>query len=554
MKITLNNTPLELHAGAKVKDAILKYYSQQGNKIPKQLPPVEDRYGNEVAIDGELTDGNILFIRTKKEKRLSFLKLILFVPAIALLFTCSTGKKGISVRQGENQAIIFAVNDMHATIDNFPQLAFIVDSLQAIYPDMLLVAAGDNQTGNPVNDQYPEKGMPMIELMNAVGFDLSAVGNHEFDSRPLGFSNLTHKADFSFICANISAEDSLNIKFNPYKIITLPNGLKLAFLGLLQINQNGIPDSHPDNTKGFTFRSPFETAPEYLYLKDQSDIFIILTHLGFENDVRLAETLPAGIDLIIGGHSHTKVAKEQVFNGVLITQAENKLKYGSFITFTVKSDGSLQRKMELIDIRNSKKEKAPVRAMVDKYNDNPVLKQVIATASDDFSSYEELGYFMADAQRDAAGADIALVNPGGVRLDHLSKGPIAIMNVYQLDPFGNELVVTRLTGNEIHDLIVAAFPVDDRLPVYPSGIRTKLKAGSDGNLTEVTLLTESGSPIDMNKTYTVAMNNYMTQVYKYRHSDPGQSLFITTADATIAFLKRIKTVRSYRGEKRIVSG
>ena len=95
---------------------------------------------------------------------------------------------------------------MHATIDNFPKLAYIVDSLHAIYPDMLLIAAGDNQTGNPVNDQYPEKGLPMIELMNAVGFDLSAVGNHEFDSRPKGFSNLTHKADFDFICANMSDE------------------------------------------------------------------------------------------------------------------------------------------------------------------------------------------------------------------------------------------------------------------------------------------------------------------------------------------------------------
>jgi 5'-nucleotidase len=387
--------------------------------------------------------------------------------------------------------------------------------------------------------------------MNAVGFNLSAVGNHEFDSRPGGFSNLTHKADFSFICANISAKDSLNIRFSPYKIITLRNGLKLAFLGLLQINQNGIPDSHPDNTKGFTFHSPFETAPEYLYLKDQSDIFIILTHLGFENDVRLAETMPAGIDLIIGGHSHTKVAKEQIFNGVLITQAENKLKYGTLITLTVKSDGSLQRKMELIDISNSKNEKAPIRAMVDKYNDNPVLKQVIATASDDFSSYEEVGYLMADAQRYAAGADIALVNPGGVRLDHLAKGPIAIMNVYQFDPFGNELVVTKLTGNEIHDLMIAAFPVDDRLPAYPSGIRTMLKAGSDGNLTDVTLHTESGSPLDMNKTYTVAMNNYMTQVYKYNHTDPGQSLFISTADATIAYLKRIQNIRSYRGERRV---
>ena len=65
------------------------------------------------------------------------------------------------------------------------------------------------------------------------------------------------------------------------------------------------------------------------------------------------------------------------------------------------------------------------------------------------------------------------------------------------------------------------------------------------------LLTESGSPLDMNKTYTVAMNNYMTQVYKYNHSDPGQSLFISTADATIAYLKRIQNIKSYRGEKRV---
>ena len=551
MKITVNNTSLEIHNGAKVQDAILKYYSQHGKKSPKHLPPVEDRYGNEVAPDGELTEGNILFIKTKNDKRSAFHTVIPALLASGLLSTCSTGKKAISGSQVEKQAIIFAVNDMHATIDNFPKLAFIVDSLRAIYPGMLLVAAGDNQTGNPVNDQYPEKGLPMIELMNAVHFDLSAVGNHEFDSRPAGFSKLTHMANFGFICANIFAADSMNIKFSPFKIITLPNGLKLAFLGLLHINQNGIPDSHPDNTIGFTFRSPFETAPEYLYLKDQSDILIALTHLGFENDVRLAETMPAGIDLIIGGHSHTKVAKEQVFNEVLITQAENKLKYGTLITLTVKSDGSLKRKMELIDIRNSKNEKGTIRIMVDKYNDNPVLKQVIATASDDFSSYEEIGYLMADAQRDAAGADIALVNPGGVRLDHLSKGPVAIMNVYQLDPFGNELVVTKLTGNELHDLMIAAFPVDDRLPVYPSGIRTMLKMSSDGNLADVTLLKESGSPLDMNKTYTVAMNSYMTQVYRYRHSDPGQSLFITTADATIAYLKKNQEIRSYRGEKRV---
>ena len=549
MKITINNTTFELHVGAKVQDAINKYYSHLGKKVPSPFPSVEDPYGNTIAPDGELSDGNALYIKAEKGLSLPFLALALL--GIGLLCACSTGKKAVSVSQAEKQAVIFAVNDMHASIDNFPKLAWIVDSLRTVYPDMLLVAAGDNQTGNPVNDQFPEKGLPVIGLMNAVGFNLSTVGNHEFDSRPKGFASLTHKANFSFICANTIANDSLGIILNPYKIFTLPNGLKLAFLGLLIINQNGIPDSHPDNVKAFSFRSPFEAAPEYLYLKDQSDIFIALTHFGFENDVRLAETMPAGLDLIIGGHSHTKVAKEQIFNNVLITQAENKLKYGTLIRITVKRDGSLQRHMELIDIINSKNEKAAIRAMVDKYNDNPVLNKVIATASENFSSYEELGYFMADAQRSAAKADIALVNPGGVRIDHLAKGPVTIMNIYQLDPFGNDLVVTVLTGKEIHDLMLAAWTVDDKLPAYPSGIRTKLKLGADGTLEDVALLTESGAPLDMNKAYSVAMNNYMTQVYRYSHADPGKSLYISTADATISYLKELKNIGSYRGEKRI---
>jgi len=551
MKVTVNDILLELYEGAKVKDAVLKYYTHTGKRLRGRFPHVEDGYGNTVSPDGELTGGNVLFTGRRQRKRSFPGKASVILAAVILLASCSTGRKAVTGTSGERQAVIFAVNDIHATIDNFPKLAWIVDSLETLYPDMLLVAAGDNQTGNPVNDQYPEKGLPVIELMNATGFDLSATGNHEFDTRPTGFSNLARKADFSFICANVKADDSLDINIEPYKIITMPNGLKIAFLGLLHINLNGIPDSHPDNVKGFTFRSPFEAAPEYMWLKDQSDIFIALTHLGFENDVKLAETMPPGIDLIIGGHSHTRVEKEQIHNGILITQAENKLKYGTLIFLTVKSDGTLERSMKLIDIRNSAKEKPAIRAMVDKYNDNQALKEVISTAASDFSSYEELGYLMADAQRDAAGADIALVNPGGVRLDRLSKGPVTIMNVYQLDPFGNELVVTRLSGREIRSLMFAAFPVDDRAPVYPSGLKTELRLDAEGNLSDIVLLTESGEPVDPEKVYTVAMNNYMTQVYKYEHTDPGQSLFFETAVALINYLKKNPDLRSYRGEKRV---
>jgi len=570
MKITVNNVLLELHNGARVKDAIVSFFTHAGRKMPKRLPNVEDRFGNRVAHDGGLTEGSVLFIVPGHKKRSSSLKIITAVLAIGLLSACSSqkhagsssvidkqaGSTTTAERQAvtpplmERHAVIFSVNDMHAAIDNFPKLAFIVDSLKAIYPDFLLVAAGDNQTGNPINDQYPEKGWPMIDLMNATGFDISALGNHEFDTGQEGLKNLADKARFSFICANVSTGVWKEIKISPYKIITLPNGLRLAFLGLLQLGQNGIPDSHPDNVKGFDFRSPFETAPEYLWLKDSSDIFIALTHIGFEEDVKLAETMPAGIDLIIGGHSHTRVEKEQIHNGIMITQAENKLKYGTLIRLTVRGDGTMQRNMQLIDIRNSKSEKPVIRAMVDKYNDNPVLNEVIATAADDFSSYEELGYLMADAQREAAGADIALMNPGGVRIDRLDKGPVTIKNVYQLDPFGNELVVTKLTGGEIYLLMRAAWPVDDRSPLYPSGITTRLKLNAEGNPDEIIILTDGGTPLDRNRIYSVAMNSYMTQVYKYGHSDPGQSLFFTTADALISYLKKHNTVRSYRGEKR----
>lgn len=551
MNITVNDLPLEIHDGARVKDAVFKYYVQQGEALPKSMPVIEDKYGNEVNAEGRLTEGSSLLITVKKRKRSWFRGLFLLAFAAGLLSGCTTGRKAVTRAPAEKQAVIFAVNDIHATLDNFPKLAFIADSLRMIYPDILLVAAGDNQTGNPVNDQYPEKGLPVIELMNSTGFNLSAVGNHEFDSKPGGFSNLTHKADFDFICANVSVTGSNNVKISPYKIITLPNGLRLAFLGLLQLNQNGIPDSHPDNVKGFAFRDPFGAASEYMRLKDSGDIFIALTHIGFESDVKLAETMPAGIDLIIGGHSHTRVEKEQIHNGIMITQAENKLKYGTLIRLTVKSDGSLQRNMELVNIRDSRKEKPSVRAIVDRFNDNRALNELAATATDDFSSYEQLGYLMADAQRDAARADIALVNPGGVRIGNLPKGPVTVMNVYQLDPFGNELIVTKLTGKEIHSLIMAAFTHDDKSPLYTSGIRTRHKLDSSGDLLEVSLMNEDGSPLDMDRTYPVAMNSYMTSVYKYEHKDPGQSLFITTADALISYLKKNPELRSYRGEKRI---
>ena len=84
-----------------------------------------------------------------------------------------------SCQPKETKLYIASINDMHANIDNFPKLAYVLDSLRAVHPDMLLFSAGDNRSGNPINDRDSIPSRPMYELMNAVGFNLSCFGNHE---------------------------------------------------------------------------------------------------------------------------------------------------------------------------------------------------------------------------------------------------------------------------------------------------------------------------------------------------------------------------------------
>jgi len=447
---------------------------------------------------------------------------------------------------------ILAVNDMHAAMDNFPRFAFMVDSLRAIYPNMLLVSAGDNQTGNPVNDQYHEKGMPMISLMNAVKFDISAVGNHEFDSKPQGFAKNTQKATFSFVATNTVLPEGGAYRIKPYAVIRAKNGVRVAFVSLLNINEGGIPDCHPDNVKEFSFRDPYVVAKETLYLADSSQVFVFLNHMGFEEDVALANQLPAGsADLIIGGHSHTRVDKEQLHNGVLITQAERKLKFATLIKLTLKDNQVETKSMQLLTVGKNGKERPDIRAMVNQFGNNPQLKETIAEATADFTSYEEVGFLMVDGIRAASGAEIALANPGGVRIDHLDKGSVSVMDVYTMDPFGNEMVFFKLTGHELKALHLAAFTIDDSSAIYPSGIKTKYLLTETVALADVQFFTNDGKPLEMDKTYTVVMNNYMASVYRYEHKDNGQGLFRTTAEGIIDYLKNLKKIPDYRGEKRV---
>ena len=476
---------------------------------------------------------------------------VVFLLTTSLLISCGTSRKVAELPKAKTLEIL-AVNDIHAALDNFPRLAFMADSLRNIYPDLLLVSGGDNQTGNPVNDQYPEKGMPIIELMNALNFDMSAVGNHEFDSRLAGFEHITHKANFDFLCANIILPKEADFRIKPYKIIETPDGIKIAIVSVLHINNTGIPDTHPDNVKGVTFKDPIEIANDYLFLKDSCDVFVMLNHFGFENDVMLAKQLPTNtVDVIIGGHSHTKIDKERIYNGILITQAERKLKYATLIKITVNPDGKVEKEMQLLTVGKEGNTLPDIQAMVDTYKNNPAMTETVAIAQDEFSNTEEVGYLMTDALRVAIDKDIALINFGGVRMSSFDKGPILTKDVYEMDPFGNEIVQFNLSGHEIRNLFLSAFELDEEKPILPSGMTTRYILTVGGKIKDVQLFTTDGKPFDMDKTYSVVMNDYMATIYKYDHKDPGQGLFRPTAETTIEYLKKLKSIPSYRGLHRV---
>jgi 5'-nucleotidase len=112
---------------------------------------------------------------------------------------------------------ILAVNDMHATIERFPKFVALVDSMRTVYPDLLLFAVGDNRTGNPANDMHADS-YPMVELMNRAGFNLSAVGNHEFDGNVEGLRSVVNNSNFRYVCANVTIPDSMRVHVEPYKV------------------------------------------------------------------------------------------------------------------------------------------------------------------------------------------------------------------------------------------------------------------------------------------------------------------------------------------------
>ena len=444
---------------------------------------------------------------------------------------------------------ILATNDMHAAVENFSRFAAIVDSVRELHPDLLLLSGGDNRTGNPINDMYPITGYPMVALMNRIGFDLSAVGNHEFDSKLDGFRELINLSNFRYVCANMYPNDTLRLHIEPYKFFER-DGIRFCILGFIQVNRNGIPDAHPDAMRGITFRYPNDVAPEYKWLRDRCDVLILLTHNGYEADIELAKVFPEA-DLIVGGHSHTPLEGNHLHSGVLITQAGKKLTNVTEIKLKLQDGKVIDKQAHLIRIADCPRIDTAIQAMVDKFSDNPVLNRVLTQVPNGFSSKQELGCMMADAQRATTGADIAIQNCGGVRYETLPKGGMTVGDVLRLDPFGNEMMIFNLTGAEVKELLKAICRADDYGPAYVSGITYQIDLGrTNREVKAIKVRNEKGGKFDENRTYKVAVNSYVASVADYKRGDKdGTRLHVKSADEIMKYLEQHPSI-DYKGAVR----
>ena len=452
---------------------------------------------------------------------------LLVMACFTILFLSACGPK-------EQKIYIVSTNDMHANIDNFPQMAALIDSLRTAHPGLLVLGAGDNRSGNPINDRYAEPCKPMYELMNAVGFNLSTFGNHEWDGGPLALRNVLNWANFPFVCANVTFDDSLRMRnVYPYTIFTV-DALKIGIIGGIQLGENGLPDFHPKNANGSHFVPLNEVLQQNIDELHDCNAIFLLSHCGYEEDREIAEQFPE-LDAIFGGHSHTRVAEKQLVNNVMITQAEAKVKFVTLSTFTFKDGKLVDKDMQLLSIKDFPKRDAKVQAMVDQYNSNEYFRTVVTNNMTPIESYESLGCLMTDAFRYTTGADMSFQNPGGVRFDTLSARPVTLKDIFALDPFDNEIIAFTLSGQEIINLMKSCFTTDGG-PIYCSGCTYKYKVNDEGEMTDIEVTLENGKPLDLNAKYNIVMNSYMSSVFDYEHEDEGRSTFRSSNELMLEYL------------------
>jgi 5'-nucleotidase / UDP-sugar diphosphatase len=416
---------------------------------------------------------------------------------------------------------ILYVNDFHgfaesskppageSPLGGIAYLAGAVDRARGKSPSLLL-AAGDMIQGNAWANLF--QGKSTIEVMNAMKFDAMVVGNHEFDFGPKVLKERMAQARFPVLGANVKGFPALK----PYIIKNL-QGVRIAIIGVVTPETPVV--THPRNVAGLTFSTPESAVRKYLQeLKGRADIIIVLSHCGFQADKELAARVP-GIDVIVGGHSHTKILQPELVGQTIIVQAWEHAKALGVLNLKVKDgkvigfDGALEEISPATGAPNCQ-----VQDIVARYErqagsllHRDIGKTQVGLDAEHVRTAEtNLGDFIADVMRQTAGAEVAIINGGSIRTG-IAQGKIEVQDIYAVLPFDNYLVAISLTGAQLKAVLEHGVSrLEEPSGSFPqvSGLTfTYSRSAPAGS--RVKDVTVGGRPLDPQKGYLVATVDFL---------------------------------------------
>ncbi|OEE64240.1 bifunctional UDP-sugar hydrolase/5'-nucleotidase [Enterovibrio norvegicus FF-33] len=421
---------------------------------------------------------------------------------------------------------------------------------------VLLLSGGDINTGVPESDLLDAE--PDFKGMTMIGYDAMALGNHEFDNTLDVLEKQMQWADFPMLSANIYDKATGERKYQAYEIFE-KNGLRIAVIGLTTEDTAKI--GNPEYIGELDFRDPKEEAKKLiaeLEKTEKPDIIIATTHMGhYEDgnrgvnapgDVALARYLDGGsLDMIVGGHSQEPVCMEgpNVYsksfkpgdeckpdnqNGTWIVQAHEWGKYVGKADFEFRNGELNLVSYDLIPVNlkkkikvNGEKKRVFIESEIPKdkeiydflkpYQDKgqDQLNIKIAETNGKLEGdrnvvrfqQTNLGRMIAAAHQERAKADFAVMNSGGVR-DSIEGGDVTYKDVLTVQPFGNMLTYTDMSGAEVLDYlnVVATKSVDSGAYAQFYGIAMSV---SPEGVSDVVI---GGEPLDLNKTYRFTVPSY----------------------------------------------
>ncbi len=441
-----------------------------------------------------------------------------------LAVVVSTILSVISMAQGIRVTILH-VNDVYqfmpvdgGTRGGLARLLTMKKRALAENPNTIFTLGGD--TLSPSVETRTYKGAQMIDAWNAVGIDYAVFGNHEFDVKTEVLLQRMQESKFQWLGANVFDTKTNRIFADtPPFVIREIAGVKIGFIGFL------LPETKQTSSmdQSLSVTDVCETAREYApkIREAGADAVVALTHLSMSQDKELAKC--GEFDLILGGHEHSILQSSS--NGTpIFKMTADARELGKFtLNFDKETKRFESLDWEIIPVTDKIADAPEFAPVVEKYKEllEKLAVPVGATGEvldalsiSNRTKETNIGNFVADAYRNAASADVALVNGGSIRADlTYNVGVLTKRDVLSILPFNNPIVKVEISGRILRAAVehgVARSAEDSEPGRFPqvSGMSFKFDASKPAG-SRVTEILIGGEPLDENKTYTLATSDFL---------------------------------------------